>query len=368
MPRSTNALPKAVANAPDVIVPINRRSLATSPLAMPALITSWARTCDVLTRDALRAVGAKASMKAIETITGGRCRLAVEDRSKPVSLTVADVCVGRSHVKVFDWASYTGCVTQTWRPRGHHLSIHIPLSGSFEVKDKEEWRAIKPGAAVIVSATGEICRRWTGPCTDLHIVVDRLAVDQCIAASDEASSLLEAAKLTVFEFEQHPVLAKYLDMMMSDLTAAAPALSDPLIVNDFERLLLRLLLQPIRETYDNLPVGQRSAIAPHYVRSAEKYIREQFRHTVTLDSIVASSGVSARTLQYGFRNFRGTTPMNFLREVRLSSARHAFLQGPRSSIADVCFGVGYRNNALFSREYRKIFGESPRETARSRNQ
>jgi transcriptional regulator GlxA family with amidase domain len=60
--------------------------------------------------------------------------------------------------------------------------------------------------------------------------------------------------------------------------------------------------------------------------------------------------------------------MNFLREVRLSAARHAFLQGPRSSIADVCFGVGYRNSALFSREYRKIFGESPRETARSRDQ
>ncbi|MDF2115753.1 AraC family transcriptional regulator [Roseiarcaceae bacterium H3SJ34-1] len=358
MLRSANSVPKAIESEPGVPVPVNRRSL----------ITSWARTCDVLTRDAHPAVGAKASMKAIETITGGRCRLAVEDRSKPVSLTVADVCVGRTHVKVFDWASYTGCVTQTWRPRGHHLSIHIPLSGSFEVKDKEEWRAIRPGAAVIVSATGEICRRWTGPCTDLHIVVDRLAVDQCIATSDEASSLLETAKLTIFEFERHPVLAKYLDMMMSDLTAAAPSLSDPLIVNDFERLLLRLLLQPIRETYNNLPVGQRSAIAPHYVRSAEKYIRERFREAVTLESIVASSGVSARTLQYGFRNFRGTTPMNFLREVRLSAARHSFLQGPRCSIAEICFGVGYRNNALFSREYRKIFGESPRETTRLRHQ
>jgi AraC-like DNA-binding protein len=356
--RSTNSELEAIESESGAGVPISR----------PSFVASWAQVCTMLTQDAHRAVGAKASMKAIETITGGRCRLEVEDRSKPVSLTVADVGVGRTRVKVFDWASYTGCVTQTWRPRGHHLSIHIPLSGSFEVKDQERWRAVKPGAAVIVSATGEICRRWTGPCTDLHIVVDRLAVDQCIATSDEASSLLEAAKLTIFDFERHPVLAKYLDMMMSDLTAAASSLSDPLIVNDFERLLLRLLLQPIRETYNNLPVGQRSAIAPHYVRSAEKYIREQFRETVTLDSIVASSGVSARTLQYGFRNFRGTTPMNFLREVRLTSARHSFLQGPRCSIGEICLGVGYKNNALFSREYRKIFGESPRETTRLRSQ
>ena len=356
--RSASSASKTKENGPDVVAPINRRSL----------VTSWAKVCNILTHDVPSAVGAKASMKAIETITGGRCRLAVEDRSKPVSLTVADVGIGRTRVKVFDWASYTGCVTQTWRPRGHHLSIHIPLSGSFEVKDNETWRAIKPGAAVIVCATGEICRRWTGPCTDLHIVVDRLAVDQCIATSDEASSLLEAAKLTIFDFERYPVLAKYLDMMMSDVTADTRSLSGPLIANDFERLLLRLLLQPIRETYNNLPIGQRSAIAPHYVRSAEKYIREQFRETVTLESIVASSGVSARTLQYGFRNFRGTTPMNFLREVRLTAARHSFLQGPRCSIAEVCFGVGYRNNALFSREYRKVFGESPRETARLRNQ
>ena len=71
--------------------------------------------------------------------------------------------------------------------------------------------------------------------------------------------------------------------------------------------------------------------------------------------------MSPRTLQYGFRRHRGTTPLQYLKRVRLDLAREALLQARTTGerITDIAGRVGYASASRFSRDYRERFGEAP---------
>ena len=111
--------------------------------------------------------------------------------------------------------------------------------------------------------------------------------------------------------------------------------------------------------------GSRSAVAPYYVRRVESYIREHAGEPIATDDLVAVGGVSARSIYHGFRRFRSTTPMGYLKAVRLDRAREALARnraGARISVTEAATSAGYTNLSQFSRDYRARFRESPSQT------
>ncbi|MEW6560377.1 MAG: helix-turn-helix transcriptional regulator [Pseudomonadota bacterium] len=104
----------------------------------------------------------------------------------------------------------------------------------------------------------------------------------------------------------------------------------------------------------------RAALAPRHVLLAEQYIREHARDVPTLSMIAAAAGVSVRSLSNGFRTYRGSTPMDALREQRLQGARAEILLAANdTSVREIAYGWGYVNLGLFAAAYRKRFGEYP---------
>ena len=86
------------------------------------------------------------------------------------------------------------------------------------------------------------------------------------------------------------------------------------------------------------------------------------------DAIVidqAAVGVSTRSLELSFREFKGVTPSVYLRQIRLQAA-HSELIDPAStlSIADLCVKWGFFHFGRFSELYRKAYGVSPSEARR----
>jgi transcriptional regulator GlxA family with amidase domain len=67
-----------------------------------------------------------------------------------------------------------------------------------------------------------------------------------------------------------------------------------------------------------------------------------------------------------FRNARGYTPMEFLTEQRLQSAREKLLK-PHSvtSVSSIALDCGFMNLGRFSQVYRRRFGERPSDTLRN---
>lgn len=110
--------------------------------------------------------------------------------------------------------------------------------------------------------------------------------------------------------------------------------------------------------------------SPRQVRMAEAFIEAHWGEPLTVEAISQAVGVSARSLFRAFKQSRGHSPMEFLKETRLRQAR-AMLSRPEGALTvmEVAFTCGFQSHGHFARDYRLLFGETPSATfsrARSR--
>ena len=101
------------------------------------------------------------------------------------------------------------------------------------------------------------------------------------------------------------------------------------------------------------------------VRRARAYIENHADSPLTVADIAEAARVSVRALQLGFRRELDTTPMGYLRRVRLDAARAELLQaGDETLVADVARRWAFVNLGRFAAQYRARFGENPADTLR----
>ncbi|MDH3582270.1 MAG: helix-turn-helix domain-containing protein, partial [Hyphomicrobiales bacterium] len=102
------------------------------------------------------------------------------------------------------------------------------------------------------------------------------------------------------------------------------------------------------------------------VRQAERYISGCENRSVRIEHVCRALGVSERTLYYAFADTIGETPTHWLRNQRLNQAyRSLYRADPADTLVkQVAIGNGFLHLGHFSRNYKKLFGESPSETLR----
>lgn len=140
--------------------------------------------------------------------------------------------------------------------------------------------------------------------------------------------------------------------------------SPPDPVNRAARLL-RVLLAESAAVNAGPDVQAAGQLVPGYVTAAESYAAERLADSLTMSSLAQAAGVSARTLQDGFRKFRGYSPMQYLREQRMLAVRRELLAPSHStSVTDIALKWGMNHLGRFSAYYASQFGERPSETLR----
>jgi len=73
---------------------------------------------------------------------------------------------------------------------------------------------------------------------------------------------------------------------------------------------------------------------------------------------------SKKPIQH-FRDFKGTSPMRYLRTARFGKVREALRRAePEESITEIAARWGFSHMGRFSVEYRRRFGETPSTTLR----
>jgi AraC-like DNA-binding protein len=128
-----------------------------------------------------------------------------------------------------------------------------------------------------------------------------------------------------------------------------------------EEFIGSLILEQHPHNYSDALFGRWATAAPRVVREAEQLMRSEQPQTVS--SVAKALGVSQRTLELGFREYRQSTPAKFLRQVRLDAAR-AQLRTPSKSttVTSVALANGFPHLARFSSYYRSAFNEYPSQT------
>jgi AraC-like DNA-binding protein len=96
-------------------------------------------------------------------------------------------------------------------------------------------------------------------------------------------------------------------------------------------------------------------------------IEERPMEIVTASDIAQAVGLSVRALDEGFRRHVGSSPMAYLREVRMARAHLELVASdPDMTTATlIACTWGFGNYGRFALAYRRRYGCTPRETLRS---
>jgi AraC-like DNA-binding protein len=132
--------------------------------------------------------------------------------------------------------------------------------------------------------------------------------------------------------------------------------SDVLAESLFVQLAVALWRQRIPIESDRLPA--RSQLA-HVLA----YLRHHCTADVDIEEVAHGSGYSLRTFARTFRDVTGTTPHNYLVQLRISHAKRA-IRATNDSITEIAFASGFHDSNYFSSCFSKMTGLSPSEYRR----
>ncbi len=101
---------------------------------------------------------------------------------------------------------------------------------------------------------------------------------------------------------------------------------------------------------------------PASLRRAISFIESNVASDISLADVAAAARVTPRALQAGFRTCLDTTPISYLRQVRLAAARHDLQQADPASgatVAAIAARWGFASPRRFATDYRRVYGEPP---------
>jgi AraC-like DNA-binding protein len=107
-------------------------------------------------------------------------------------------------------------------------------------------------------------------------------------------------------------------------------------------------------------------MAPAALRRAVAYLDNHADQPVTLAGVAEAAGVTPRALQAAFRQHYSTTPMSYLRRVRLEGAHRDLQTASRGqeSVTAVAYRWGFSSPSRFAAYYRGAYGVLPNRTLR----
>lgn len=133
----------------------------------------------------------------------------------------------------------------------------------------------------------------------------------------------------------------------------------------FDEFLLTLLLHHHPHNYSEEMTQTERVPVPGLIRRAERYMTDNAQTPITVSDVAAHLGVSVRSLQAGFRQWRSTTPNAQLRKVRLQRVRDELMRSPdEAGVTTVALRYGFSHFGRFSAQYQSAFGEAPSQTRR----
>lgn len=242
--------------------------------------------------------------------------------------------------------------------------VNIPIRGSvLSYCGQEAVMATPLKAAVFTPGRRTFLPDWNGQSPQWCWKIDRLALER------EMESLLGRTMPGRVDFDlpfdlSTPGGQRWLETLKLMISYANELHNSPaaaLHVENLERSLISgLLLTHSHSQLAELDEGG-GPPRPRTVHKVMNAVHEDLGKSYTLGDLCAIAGVSARQLQYAFRDSTGVTPLEYLRQARLDWARSLLLT-KTLPVSEVAMQCGFNHLGKFAKYYQDRFGESPSAT------
>jgi AraC-like DNA-binding protein len=241
------------------------------------------------------------------------------------------------------------------------------LDGRCILHSESGFAEVRPGGAFVINPDSATYEVWPQHCVQLLIRVNQSVMEQSLAA--ELGQRF-TGRLTFNPIVPECDIGTWIYPLMQGFIRGGEhpsILSDARVSGALERTILSKLLGTLPHSRSDELRVKGPTIAPYYVKRAEDFIRRHADGEITIEQIVAASCVSERSLFYGFKLWRKTTPMGFVWDVRLQMARAELIRarnGSGGTVSEVAVSAGFTSFGHFSKMYKARYGESPSATLR----
>jgi AraC-like DNA-binding protein len=250
--------------------------------------------------------------------------------------------------------------------------FQLTLTGRVFIRASRFDVVLEPGSVFVMNPGIAYRKQWSRDAQQLMLKIPRQRLEARLREELDEDALRRVAfeSRPGADDDQRNALLRLLDYLCRDLAASHGFMAAASFRRDMENALLSAILAALPHDQSDVCGNALSPAAPHYVRRAEFYLREWTSRPVPLCELARVAGVSARSLQAGFRRFRDKTPAQFSRDIRLDLARQALcVQEPgQRNVTDVALEFGFAHLGRFAKCYLARFGETPSATLRRRRQ
>lgn len=160
--------------------------------------------------------------------------------------------------------------------------------------------------------------------------------------------------------------ARTADFICGQLVTSGATTVGPLIAQEMNRLAAAAML----ETFPNTTMTAAYVAGPDWVpppaaRRAAAFIEAHADEPLTLDDIAVAAGVTGPAVQCAFRRYYATSPVGYLRRIRLERAHQELRDSDPMTgvtVAAVACRWGWASPSQFTAAYQRRFGQPPSRT------
>ena len=191
-------------------------------------------------------------------------------------------------------------------------------------------------------------------------LVIRIDTDLLAELLNEVEGMIDHAPVDKMELISNaPINSELSDSLMKLLNLA----DNPLKMKVLGKAALK-------EIYLNILLGEKGYLLKNCISNHAHsnrimptihFLERNFKDNLSIETLVKISNMSSTTLHEKFKEATSLSPIQFLKRIRLHNAQTLILKG--ESAGDAAFDSGYNNQAQFSREYKRLFGYTPTQTA-----
>jgi len=163
-------------------------------------------------------------------------------------------------------------------------------------------------------------------------------------------------------------LGRLLALLRAEIEDPEGLIYQPMLAGQLWQAVLSGLLAATARRFEEDLAGQDPASRPRAVKRAIDAMEAEPDQPFTATSLAAIAGASVRTLQEGFRQHVGMSPMAYLRLLRLRRAHEDLLAAEpgHQTVASVAHRWGFAHLGRFAAAYRAEYGQAPADTLHDR--
>ncbi len=271
----------------------------------------------------------------------------------------------------FGYLEYGTDVTVRLGDGIEHYTVALPLRGR-QILSRAATRVLSvPDKAIVLSPGLDFTVDIERDCRILFVTIKRrlmeLELKRLLGRSPNRPLVFETGMPT--NTAHAASWWRAAEYYLKEILTEGSILAHPSVGAELELNLVRALLITHRNNFSDEISRNISEMVPEYLQRAKRYIEENYQENVRLECIIRAAGVNAVKLGSSFKEFSGTTPLGYLKQVRLDKAREQLMKGcSKKNISSIAMDVGFNHLGRFSIEYKNAFSESPTDTVARRPQ